>query len=313
MKKRLVVLLALIICLSLCACGGEQKNAAQTDTADNGPNENVITETQEQQSEETKKAEEEKLSLLGEWVWAGDATETIFFNEDGTCSRSGGDTVKYEFRTDIGVVTLYDDTTLNYDVVEENGIVKLSGKKVYVRAENYEEAYAELLETSTSNLRAEFTDGKEEFELGKTYALSDSVALTVSSMEFTEHCVPRTEDEWYGLWLTAEVTNLLNTDVHWANIEAIMDGDVAVLIDAVNQHRTFCCYMIEAVLDENGEQVKNYPAQSTLKVKVPICETTNKDYLQKSIDTFGHIEGYIVMNINGVDYYIDLSDVSNSQ
>ena len=160
MKKAISLLLALVMCLSLCACGGGN------DTPENKGNEESNNTTASQN--ETTDATEQGIDILGEWVWVGDNTNFMIFNEDNTCLYSNGDSVKYSVDTALAIITLYDDTTKNYDIVEENGVVKISGNKVYVRAENYETAHAEYVEAENARKEAAFLTAMEDMDTYST-------------------------------------------------------------------------------------------------------------------------------------------------
>ncbi len=187
MKKIIALLLAIVVCLSLCACGSSSKTA--------------------------------KIDILGEWVWVGDKSNTITFNEDGTCQYSSGHNAKYSVDYDLSIITIHDTFTMNYNIVNENGIVKLSSSADYVRKENYENANAEYVaaenaqkETNQlSAIDAFYLEGKEnrdDLVFGKPYALNGTTNITFLSCSLGEY-----KDYYYTLNFNISIENNSENEV----------------------------------------------------------------------------------------------------
>ena len=202
MKKALSLLLALVLCLSLVACGSD----GTTETKDNEAT-NTTTESQEATTEAT----EPELDILGEWVSVKDNSYTLTFQDDGTCFYTGTpptntatgsfvidatitwngtvsgtetttppettapkekvNTYKYTFDPNVSIITIYTSTTTNYEVVIENGkvvIATVDGECAFVRAEDYEEYHAAYLAHEEAKKQEQIENFYAEGKAGRT-------------------------------------------------------------------------------------------------------------------------------------------------
>lgn len=117
MKKLICMILALIMVMSLCACGEK--------ASDNGQNNNSVNETGTSQNESTDTSiEAVKDILVGTWLPDGygenqDSAELLKFNEDGTVEMLGA-TYTWEIKSagtkDSARISLYDGETCFYNV-----------------------------------------------------------------------------------------------------------------------------------------------------------------------------------------------------
>ena len=108
MKKAISIFLALLLCLSLCACGGDDANAEK--------------------------------AIVGKWKSFEGRTAT--FNEDGTGEAPyGGDfTWKFDKETNWYMISS-DGLTLSCEIKTENEIRSISiGGNTYYHADDYEKA-----------------------------------------------------------------------------------------------------------------------------------------------------------------------------
>lgn len=158
MKKMLALILALMLCLGLTACG---------DTSGESTNGNEST-SQENNSSN-------KLDFLyQEWRRTEDGRR-LTFNKDGGCIF-GGKEYKYECKEDLGIVSVYTSRTSNLTVVEENGTYKLTGAGTYVPVEQFR---AEYVDEAISN--AAF--GAQEILPGNTYTTESGLTFTFEKAE----------------------------------------------------------------------------------------------------------------------------------
>lgn len=204
MKKLIALLLAAAMCFALCACGSDNNTPKTIDAT-----------------------EQDNIDILGEWVWVGDKSNTITFNEDGTCQYSSGHTAKYSVNYDLSIITIHDTFTSNYNIINENGIIKLSCSADYVRKENYENANAEYIaaenaqkETNQlSAIDAFYLEGKEnrdDLVFGKPYALNGTTNITFLSCSLGEY-----KDYYYTLNFNISIENNSENEV------CVRDGFIA--------------------------------------------------------------------------------------
>lgn len=185
MKKTISVLLILVMCLSLCACG-----------VSSGHN------------------QEPTVDITGIWYWVGDKNQTLTF-EDGKCNGN-----PYEFKQELGVVTVYNHVTQNYTLTENNGTYRLvTGGLIYVRESEFEAENAlyvaeiqKAIDSEKENSKTLLTDtlnsawndiagNASMLELGKQYAYSDNIFITFHEIV----CAPR-EDNLGDFYLYASAT-----------------------------------------------------------------------------------------------------------
>ncbi len=159
MKKALVLLLALCMMLTLCACGdaSEKEFEAAKALYDAGDYENAIEALQSlnHYAEITDMIEDAQKQLAVEnngflfTTWKGIAYEsTLAFFEDGTCDVNGS---PVQYSTENDKVTV---AGILLDITQEDGIYLLNGLGVddYVREEDYDRFIAEhMVELTLDN------------------------------------------------------------------------------------------------------------------------------------------------------------------
>ena len=140
MIKILSLLLAVVLCISLCACGNNDENKA-TETEDNGKNSSVQSESNSIKSE-----------IAGEWKAnvlvgnSGDGREyaaaVIRLNEDGTGTYKDK-AITWELSSDGNAVNFYlitDNVTGNFKIQTTDGKTTLNFyQDVYYRASEFAE------------------------------------------------------------------------------------------------------------------------------------------------------------------------------
>lgn len=134
MKKIILLILVLIICLGLVACG---------DTSGESANGNESTPKENDRSG--------ILDLCKEWHSLS-SRMSISFNTKGTCTFDGSE-CKYEYDKAKGIISIYDTYTVNLNVVIRGDATWLKTQDVafvpLAAYEKYDEAY---LEAYTDNL-----------------------------------------------------------------------------------------------------------------------------------------------------------------
>lgn len=147
MKKTIALLLALALCLSLCACsGGNDAPEANSNEVNNAPTDSQI---------ETTEVTEPELSIVGMWQSLESPGNKLSFSEDGMCNGF----LPYEI-TDGCITISAGAEPIPVNIGEFNGITtlecSLSGdSNTYVRTEDY----AKACET--------YTDWRREIIVGK--------------------------------------------------------------------------------------------------------------------------------------------------
>ena len=134
MKKRIVVFLATLMCISLCACGGTESTGGNN-SSENGNSE--ITQNKDNHTEENTNQNTE-MSLVG--IWANDKNMLII-NEDGTGSLEAGG-IECNITWKVNDEQLVVDTSFGekyFDIKSVNGSVELSfndGKQILTNISN---------------------------------------------------------------------------------------------------------------------------------------------------------------------------------
>ena len=278
MKKATSLLLALILCLSLCTCG-----------SGNNTNDNTKT----------------NIDILGEWVSVKNQERKLIFNEDDTCVTLNGTLVQYTVDYDAGIISIYDSSTLNYNIVEENGVLKLVNSSTeYVRAENYDAAHSTYVNQEISKL-AKNLEGKAPIEFGAPYQVSNNFELTFLSCEFASHTTSYGL-EIYGLWLTVTLRNLTNSTVDWRNYPDIGEVSSYIQTDSSNSS-TSGCLDWGSNIDENGKRNQSLSNEAAIML-VPSAEVDAKA-ISDSASCFGQVLGFATFEIDNIEYYIDYSTV----
>ena len=173
MKKAISLLLALVMCLSLCACGGGETPNSNNDTFDNNSatngtggdttNNSTVGETNDNNTESN--TPDYKEILCGK-IWSLLNYKYDFssfgFNEDGTCAYHNA---KWELCDNIVKITSDEETSNafnEYSIVESNGLYflvsdcyvyylgdhsSLTIQKVEITSENWNEYFEIITDT----------------------------------------------------------------------------------------------------------------------------------------------------------------------
>ena len=134
MKKAISLLLALVLCLSLCACGGGNDTPETTPNAENETTPHVEENTEIEESEIGK-------DVLGKW-FVVDSTVSLSFNDDGTGIRvQDGQEVplswKYDTEANCYIIDIL-GAIITGKIETVDGIEQLTFENsLCVRSENY--------------------------------------------------------------------------------------------------------------------------------------------------------------------------------
>ncbi len=134
MKKAISLILALVLCLGLCACG--QDTPGTSTTQNPGGSENPTPSTTQTAPSTPTQTEPKPLAdfnILGEWIIADDGLTVITFNEDGTCAKEGEAAAKYKVDTEIAVLTIYYSTPQSYNIEKVGEYYHLNGEHFLLR------------------------------------------------------------------------------------------------------------------------------------------------------------------------------------
>ena len=118
--------MALVLCLSLCACGKDTPGTSANQNP--GGAENTTPSTT--QTDPKPLAD---FDILGEWIIADDGLAVITFKEDGTCIKEGEAAVKYKVEADIAVLTIYYSTPQSYNIEKFGEHYRMTGEHFLLR------------------------------------------------------------------------------------------------------------------------------------------------------------------------------------
>ena len=169
MKKAISLLLGLVMCLSLCACGGGNNNKA----------------------------------IVGEWK-AVSCDASAVFNEDGSGElsgsflSSGNFTWKYDKELKCYVVASSQSMNITVKTVNEVEYISLGGIQFF-RVENYDHAIQITVNDRKGEI-AKLIEGKTKLEFGVAYDLGNDASVVFNA-------IPTREGELFNLVLEAAVTN----------------------------------------------------------------------------------------------------------
>ena len=168
MKKAISILLALILCLGLCACGQDATDKKQD--PDSGNN---STSTEPAVKEETE------FVLCQEWknVKSG---HSVVIREDGTYS-SGGSQFNYVYSEEEQAVFL---DSARFDIVQQYGVYMLvfDNEEYLVSADNYEALHVIFVQ----NGEREIAESGTVVKLGEQYRLMCGAYFTVDRVELDQ-------------------------------------------------------------------------------------------------------------------------------
>ncbi len=292
MKKSLAILLALVMCLSLAACGGLDSLTA-----------------------------EPQVSILGEWVNAADSEKKIIFNEDSSCEYEG-ETFKYDVDYDFSLITIYTSTSTNLNLEAEDGnaakITTFSSIDFYVRPENYEAAHGEYFAAKESQMDerraqqiASVIGERQELQFGVTYQWANGIDITFSEIITENFTMPYSSDESTNICLVAEVTNTLEE-----SIDTFLLGPdycrCTILYDdyGVEPNRPLGWYGGMSLwgegVYEDGTAVEEIPAQETQSVKIVIDSYFDQIAWELRKECYAHI---FILDLGGTEYYLNLTEL----
>lgn len=142
MKKLITIFLAVVICLSLVACGGNSTNG--------------------------------KNAVVGEWKSANG--DTFFFNSDGTGARDDSD-FQWTYNTESNLFTMHLMLDISFSIQEENGIKFIELLKTrYYHIDDYEKGFEIEKQAAIDTLNS-YTEGRTKIEIGKSYDFSEGVTI----------------------------------------------------------------------------------------------------------------------------------------
>lgn len=270
------------MCLALCACVGNSISEVKDS------DESVIP--------------EQGIDILGEWVCVSDNADTLTFKEDNSCQHSSGNSVKYRFDTELSVITLYDTITASYEIIEEDGIVKISGMKDYVRAEDYEIVH----QVDVDNFFAEGKNGRTEQEYGVTYPITDQLTMTVHKCVRSENINAAGKNDLYFL---VTVTNISDDTVcvregYSPRDNKNYDSDLVFFSNIYRYHSNFVSLDSQGWLKKDLDD--DYGDSSLVLTDEPIFikSDSEKEFYIKIPDTFVQmVDVNGAVNIEEFDYH----------
>jgi len=162
MKKIIALILALVLCFGLVACGEPDVDSSKDDESTTAGNNNS-----------------DKLDFLyQEWREVSRGIE-LSFDKDGGCVFKGTN-CKYEYNESLGVVSIYAASTLNLNVTKDGDVYTLTvGDTTFVPYANYEEYHAAYIEKYIEKM----IEGKTELVAGNTYTTSNGTVFTFEKAE----------------------------------------------------------------------------------------------------------------------------------
>lgn len=165
MKKTIALILVLVFCFGLAACG---------DPSGESPKDNESTLTGNNSSG--------GLDLCQEWREVSKGI-TISFDKDGGCVYNGTN-CKYEYNESLGVISVYAAYTINLNVTKDGGIYTLTaGRSTFVPTANYEEYHAAYMEEYIAENLPPLIEGKTELLVGNTYTTANGMVFTFEKAE----------------------------------------------------------------------------------------------------------------------------------
>lgn len=227
MKKIIALILAVVICFGLCACGDTSGDA----TNDNGNNSSG------------------KLDFLyQEWRRTEDGLRLSFIN-DNTCILFGKE-CKYEYKEDLGVISIYSSKTVNLNVVEEGDAYKLTtSNSIFVSAEQFRSEY---VDEAISNVAF----GAKEILPGNTYTTESGLTFTFEKAEL----IKEETEYFFSLYFVCD-NGMAIYDAHYAS-PSETDGYPVFAFDVKEQsdNKTSINFISERGFsqEEIEEDIKDY-------------------------------------------------------
>ena len=161
MKKRFSLLLVLILCFVLVACGESGSGGQDADDA---------------------AGSSDKFDLHQEWRRVSDGM-TISFDTDGGCVYNGHE-YQYEYNEQRNMVSIFFSYTINLNVVKDGGRYTLTAQdSVFVPSADYEELHAAYMEDYVAELVA----GKTELVEGNAYTTANGLTFTFDKADLIQN------------------------------------------------------------------------------------------------------------------------------
>lgn len=231
MKKTIALILALMLCFGLVACG---------DTSGETTKDNESTPAENNSSG--------KLDwLYQEWRRTEDGLR-LSFRDDNTCILLGKEW-KYEYKEELGVISIYYSKTLNLNVIEDNGTYKLTGSGTFVTAEQFRNEY---VDEAISN--AAF--GAQEILPGNTYTTESGLTFTFEKAEL----IKEGAEYYFSLYFVCDNVMAIY-DAHYAS-PSEADGYPVFAFDVKEQsdNKTSINFISERGFsqEEIEEDIKDY-------------------------------------------------------
>lgn len=270
MKKAISLLLALVLCLSMCACGNSTASNPVTTTATNAENPNSASNPQN--------------AIVGEWKTLR-GNNSVIFNEDG--SGSSGD-LEFAWKYDEELSSY----STNYEItpvitIEKDGdydTIRFFYWTLY-RANDYEQARLTYLEKQDNRI-AEYIKDKEKLQLNTVYSLEHG------EITFTE--ISMGEDG--NAILTASITNCTGESMSGREIAPVFcsgnldhDGEENYDIDTFGS-----LYMQH-----------EFPSGATETVEIV---HPSSDAITTDLKSFNRLFFVSTIDIGGTEYYINWND-----
>ena len=262
MKKILALLLAAVMCLSLCACSGESDNKA----------------------------------IAGEWK-AVSCDASAVFHEDGSGALSGtfipGCNFTWKYDKDLKCYVIAAAQTMNATIntINEIEYISLYGGIQFFRVENYDQAIQIVVNNREDEI-ANLIDGKTKLELGVAYDLGNDLSVVYN-------VIPVNEGERFDLILETAVSNNGTSEIQYMSSLPASYTAKYYLYDAPNGTTS------NGGMGWSGQS--NARAGETVVISNSLI-TKNAADVEKALDVFGKVIGAFCFEMNGTEYYIDLSD-----
>lgn len=276
MKRIIALILTVLMCFSIVACGKNKKNEEPTLSPEE------ITDL--------------KSQVVGDWYDTSSTKSRITFNQNGTGSMDyEGTEQSFSWSYDEEADSLYikvSDKKFNIDLVKRDGLtyVSLSGTWFFKEADLAAGKAAVLSERRAGI--AKDLDGKAMLKAGQDIKVSDSLSVRINSISNV------------GKKTVLEMT-LKNTSSATASLTSI--GNLIYLAKTK-------CYMASpfstVYLDKLGTAptVENgateLAAGAEVKLSIELFSTENFDGV---VNYWGEVNAYRSIMIGNSEYYVDLS------
>ena len=185
MKKFIALLLCAVMCLPLVACNNESGNTETPPVGENTES-NVLTndttndDTFATNDDTTNETDSNDFDLCQEWREIASG-ETLAFDKDGNM-HIDGKTCKYEYNSELNIISVFDSQTFNITVAFEDDIYKLKFEvEVYVPAVVYEIFHSAYIEERIPKI----INDKTELIPGRAYTTSNGIEFTFVKAEIS--------------------------------------------------------------------------------------------------------------------------------